>query len=139
MEHHDHPHDHHGDTCSCGHHHGEAHCPYHIHGHIHEGAAAVSGSLTLPGDVEAQAISRMLEGLGAQVRCRGGIIGHIKASAARRSTTLFSVTKDTATVTPCEGSSLDVSVTVIAFAVELETVESLLHDALEQLEKENAQ
>lgn len=147
MEHHHHEHeacscgnDHHEhEACTCGHehHHHEQHCPYHIHGHIHEGAAAVSGRLTLPGSLynQQEAVSKMLEGIAAQIRDAGGIVGHIKASATERKSAIFSVTKDKATVTPCEGDVLELSVTLIAFSVNLGTLEHWLHEALGKLEK----
>lgn len=134
MEHHHEP-----GACSCGHSHGEGDCPYHIHGHIHEGAAAVSGKLTLSGSLRDHqaAISEMLEHLAAEVWEHGGLVGHIKASVAQSSSTVFSVTKHRATVTPCDGQTLDICVVAIAFSVEVDTLANWLHEALEKLETEN--
>lgn len=110
---------------------------YHIHADLHEGATVVSGSLTLTDNLDCvqEKISNMLEHIAALILESGGIIGHIKASAARRQNTLFSVTKQTVAVTPCDCETLELCVTVIAFSVTPDVVQSWLCDALEKLEK----
>lgn len=137
MEHHHHEQE--AGACSCGHHHDEGLCPYHIHGHLHEGAAAVSGKLTLHGSLleHQNAICRMLEELSSQVREHGGIVGHIKASVTQRNNTIFSVTKHVAMVTPCDGARLEIGVVAIAFSIEVDTLAHWLHEALEKLEKQD--
>lgn len=155
---HDHGHHHaHGESCDCGHDHGHHHDHGHEHNHaahggcsgcasaqseagvirvehrMHDEAVVVSGGLTVVAEyaVVRFILEKQLERIAREVTARGGIVGHIKASAACTETEMFSVTDTDVSVKKSPEQEIKLNVASIVFAVPPEEVEALVHSALE--------
>lgn len=156
-EHHSHAHHDHasGEACSCGHvhhHHDheectdpncschEQHCEteklpgiVYTQVKLHDDAKVVSGSLTLVGDYETirRSLSEGLKEFAAAVTERGGLIGHIKASAKITGTEMFSVTETEVMIKPAPEQQIDIVLAAIVFFLSEEEAEQLARKALE--------
>ena len=139
---HDHDHHHeHGDHCSCGchdhehHHHEEEKLPGVVYTKVrlHDDAKVVSGSLTVFGDYEKvrEGLNRGLTEFAAAVTEKGGIIGHIKASAEVKNVEMFSVTDVDVMIKTAPEQEINIILAAIVFFVTEEEAETLGKKALE--------
>ena len=159
MSEHEHHHEHdHGEVCTCGchdhdhehhhdhdHEHAHEHHHDHVHGHDADGihiehhvqdeACVVSGVMQLCGSYDGmrERIAEKLEALAAEITARGGIVGHVKASAEVQQTEMFSVTDIKAMVKTAPTQEITVKMAAIVFAIEPEETEELVEHALREL------
>ena len=106
-----------------------------VESQTHDGAVVVSGALTVFGQYASAraALESELVSLGKAVTARGGIIGHIKASAAVTAFEMFSLTDTDVSVKQAPMPEVRLNVTVIVFAVPEEPVQRLVRQALETI------
>ena len=154
-DHHEHEHHHHDEHCDCGchdhheheHHHHDEHCDCGCHDHeeeklpgvaytkvrLHDDAKVVSGSLTVFGDYEKvrAGLNRGLTDFAAAVTEKGGIIGHIKASAEVKNVEMFSVTDVDVMIKTAPEQEINIILAAIVFFVTEEEAEELGKKALE--------
>lgn len=148
-EHDHHEHHHHDDNCGCGHeyHHHDEHCDcghehceavkqpgvVYTNVRLHDDAKVVSGSLTVIGDYEKvrEGLNRGLTEFAAKVTEKGGVIGHIKASAEVKSVEMFSVTDVDVMIKTAPEQEISIILAAIVFFVSEEEAETLGRAALE--------
>ena len=145
---HEHHHDHHGhdEDCGCGHDHEHDHEHEHEHFHepkmpgvvytqvkLHDDAKVVSGSLELTGDYDAirLGLGEGLKQFAAAVNELGGVIGHIKASAEKVQTEMFSVTEEDVMIKTAPEERISIILAAIVFFITEEQAEELGRKALE--------
>ncbi len=141
--HHDHEHHHeHGDDCGCGHDHEHEHEQLHeqktpgvvyTQVKLHDDAKVVSGSLELTGDYDAirLGLGEGLKQFAAAVNEMGGVIGHIKASAEKVQTEMFSVTEEDVMIKTAPEERISIILAAIVFFIPEEKAEELGRKALE--------
>lgn len=139
-----HDHHEHGEDCGCGHDHEHEHEHEHSHEQkipgvvytqvkLHDDAKVVSGSLELTGDYDAVRLG-LGEGLrqfAAAVNEMGGVIGHIKASAEKVQTEMFSVTEADVMIKTAPEERISIILAAIVFFIPEEKAEELGRKALE--------
>ncbi|MBR4744558.1 MAG: hypothetical protein IK082_10285 [Oscillospiraceae bacterium] len=149
---HEHRHEHHehGEECGCGHDHDHDHHHEHDHEHehfhepkmpgvvytqvkLHDDAKVVSGSLELTGDYDAirLGLGEGLKQFAAAVNEMGGVIGHIKASAEKVKTEMFSVTEEDVMIKTAPEERVSIILAAIVFFITEEQAEELGRRALE--------
>ena len=138
---HDHHEHHHDENCDCGchdhehHHHEEEKLPgvAYTKVRLHDDAKVVSGSLTVFGDYEKvrEGLNRGLTEFAAAVTEKGGIIGHIKASAEVKNVEMFSVTDVDVMIKTAPEQEINIILAAIVFFVTEEEAETLGKKALE--------
>ena len=132
---HDHHHEH-GEDCGCGHDHDhEQKIPGVIYTQVklHDDAKVVSGSLELTGDYDAirLGLGEGLKQFAAAVNEMGGVIGHIKASAEKVQTEMFSVTEEDVMIKTAPEERVSIILAAIVFFIPEEKAEELGRKALE--------
>ena len=99
---------------------------------IHDDAIVISASLTVDsdaGDLHAR-IAEELEAAAREVKERGGIVGHIKASVSAASTCMISVTDEEAAVKDSPIRRARITLAAIVFLISPEDAESIVRRAL---------
>lgn len=141
--HHGHEHHHdHDDDCGCGHDHEHEHehtyeqkIPGVVYTQVklHDDAKVVSGSLELTGDYDAirLGLGKGLKQFAAAVNEMGGVIGHIKASAEKVQTEMFSVTEEDVMIKTAPEERVSIILAAIVFFIPEEKAEELGRKALE--------
>ena len=144
-EHHHHHHEH-DEECGCGHDHEHEHEHHHEHPQeqkmpgvvytqvkLHDDAKVVSGSLDLTGDYEAirLGLGEGLKQFAAAVNEMGGVIGHIKASAEKVQTEMFSVTEEDVMIKTAPEERVSIILAAIVFFIPEDKAEELGRRALE--------
>ena len=129
-----HEHEHHDDDCDCedcAHSHDEPGVAY-VEGRMHDDAVVISGRLTVAADYEKlrPEFSARLEGIAATVAERGGIVGHVKASAAVTGVDMYSVTDVQASVKSSPEQEVRIILAAIVFHIPLEDAEELVRSAM---------
>ena len=129
----------HGEDCGCEEHNHTAASPIygeaHVECNIVDDARVISGGIALFGDYRKikPALDAQLHLLSAAIQHRGGIVGHIKASATVKSVDMFSVTDLDVTVKTAQAQEVDIILTAIVFAIEPDDAGMLVRQALEAL------
>ena len=102
---------------------------------MQDAACVVSGTTTLEGDYEAlrPRVAQVLESVAAEITAKGGIVGHVKAAAEVLCTEMFSVTDVKAMTKTAPTQEICLKMAAIVFAVDTETVETLVEQALRTL------
>ena len=136
---HHHEHHHHDESCGCGHdhhnHHEEEKLPGVVYTSVrlHDDAKVVSGSLNVIGDYEKvrEGLNRGLTEFAAKINEKGGVIGHIKASAEVKNVEMFSVTDADVMIKTAPEQEINIILAAIVFFVSEEEAEALGRTALE--------
>jgi hypothetical protein len=106
---------------------------------LHDDAIVVSGDVTVTAAEYEPArgeLDRQLAAVADTVTGAGGIIGHIKASAAVTSVEMFSVTdEDGVAAKKSPEIAIDVHLAAIVFAVDPELIEQAVRTALERVKE----
>jgi len=99
---------------------------------MHDEAVVVSGSLTVrTGELDPCAvIAEDLESAAHEVNERGGVIGHIKATAALTSTSMISITDKKAMVKESPERKVLISLAAIMFMIDPPAAETIIKQAL---------
>lgn len=145
-----HEHHHHDEHCDCGHDHHEhdEHCDCGCHDHeeeqnipgkvytkvrLHDDAKVVSGNLTVIGSYEKvrEGLHRGLTEFAAKVAEKGGVVGHIKASAEIKNVEMFSVTDVDVMIKTAPEQEISIILAAIVFFVSAEEAEEWGRAALE--------
>ena len=141
-DHHDHEH-HHDEHCDCGchdhhdheHHHEEEKLPgvAYTKVKLHDDAKVVSGSLTVFGEYEKvrAGLEKGLAEFAAKVNEKGGVVGHIKASAEIKNVEMFSVTDVDVMIKTAPEREVNIILAAIVFFVTEEEAEKWGREALE--------
>ena len=138
---HEHHHHEHGECddpdCSCHeHHHEEEKLPGVVYTQVklHDDAKVVSGSLLLTGDYSAirEGLAEGLKEFADAVTAKGGIIGHIKASAEVSETEMFSVTEENVMIKTAPEKRVAIILAAIVFFISEQEAEELGRRALQK-------
>ena len=143
-DHHEHEH-HHDEHCDCGCHNHHDHEHHHHEEEeklpgvaytkvrLHDDAKVVSGSLTVFGDYEKvrAGLEKGLAEFAAKVNEKGGVVGHIKASAEIKNVEMFSVTDVDVMIKTAPEQEVNVILAAIVFFVTEEEAERWGREALE--------
>ena len=139
---HHHHHEHHEECgCGCEHEHGHEHAHHeeekkpgvvYTQVRLHDDAKVVSGSLLISGNYEKirTGLHRGLTEFAAAVAEKGGVIGHIKASAEVTQTEMFSVTEADVMIKTAPDCRVAVILAAIVFFISEEEAELLARKAL---------
>ena len=104
----------------------------HIDRQIHDGAIVISASLILDcGAVDLlTCIAGELETAAHEVKERGGIVGHIKASVSTKSTSMISVADETAMIKESPLNHTRITLAAIVFLLDPEDAQDIIRKAL---------
>ena len=95
----------------------------------------ISGNCTVSGvytDI-AETLKQQLEGMAALINQRGGIIGHIKASAEIKTVDMYSVTDTEVMLKHAPDQEIHITVAAIVFAVDPEETETIVENIFKVL------